>query len=531
MAHNDPMTAPDISKHGETSVCGPGQMDMGWSCVAPNVIVAFLALSVLSMFAGKIAARACAATSQGSVRQKRNVVSYIVGLVVKTVSLMAVLSAGTSLLFLDEPLSDQGMRICMAGGFLMISTFYTWEIVYRVDMDKMLMVHHVCTLTLVVACALGSFDLEREGMLMTLTDGKRSAIVTGRRLVMRITLMELLAAATNQPILVALLLHRAKLSSSRRAFLAAAAWELISKNLRFVFALILYGSGSFTPAINAHCSDLQWCWALRIVYPPLAILIWLANMHMVCVLWSLSKKRTCLDMERTSGANSQVKDDVTKSLEAKYHVDADDCICLKVEAVATDMSRQISGHSFTDMARQVSGCSFVSAISLELQGDQCWPPPNNSADDQSSVNMLAQTADACLRGYLRDRSWPEYMLPFWSVTKFEVSGQDSKGCDICEVELDHVYNRDIEGFNVTWDRHVRVRVLADQMIIETGIKAGSAHYMKGFQLGVSIVKKRMQRLIFVLKPPLIGSMAVALNVAHFELEAVKTNLQAEQVAK
>lgn len=531
MAHHDPMAVPNISEHGETSVCGPGQMDMGWSCVAPNVIVAFLAMSVLSMFAGKIAARACAATSQGSVRQKRNVVSYIVGLVVKTVSLMTVLSAGAPLLFLDEPLSDQGMRICMAGGFLMISTFYTWEIVYRVDMDKMLMVHHVCTLILVLACALGTFDLEREGMLMTLTEGKRSAIVTGRRLVMRITLMELLASSTNQPILVALLLHRAKLSSSRRAFLAAAAWELISKNLRFVFALILYGSGSFTPTINAHCNDLQWCWALRIVYPPLAILIWLANMHMVCVLWSLSNKRTCLEMERASGATSQMKDDVAETREAKHHVDGDDCICLEVEAVATDMSRQISGRSLRDMAMQVSERSFVSAVSFELQGDQCWPPRDNSADCQPSVNTLAQTTDARLRGYLRDRSWPEYMLPFSSVTKFEVSGQDSKGWDICEVELDHVHDRDIEGFNVTWGRHVRVRVLADQMIIETGIKAGSAHYMKGLKLGVSLVKNRTQRLIFVLQPPLIGSIAVALNMVHFELEAVRTNLKAEQVAK
>jgi hypothetical protein len=228
-----------------------------------------------------------------------------VGLLIKTVSFVTTLAAGAPLLFLDQPLSEESMRICFASGFLLISTFYTWEIIFRIEMDAMLIVHHVTTLTLVVICAMGSFSLERDEISMGADEGMRQALESGRRLVLRITLVELLAAATNQPVMVALLLHRAQVSYSHRAFFVATLWEAVSKNMRFVLVLILYFNGAFVPPVSDHCDDIQWCLILQIMYPILATIIWFSNMHMVGLLWSLAKRRKVDTLPQSTPADCE----------------------------------------------------------------------------------------------------------------------------------------------------------------------------------------------------------------------------------
>mmetsp|Transcript_105448 Transcript_105448/g.191779 ORF Transcript_105448/g.191779 Transcript_105448/m.191779 type:complete len:325 (-) Transcript_105448:55-1029(-) len=285
------MAASELIEPTDVSICGPGNLNLGWSCTAPNMILCFLAWCLLSAIARKIIIRLAPSFREAqTLRHQRNIVSYVVGLLVKTVSFVTVLAAGAPLLFLNEPLSDYCMRLCLAGGFLLVTTFYIWEMIYRIDMDIMLLIHHLTTLILVVLSTAGSFNMKKKVFGMEETEGLSQAMEMGRLLMIRITLVELVAASTNQPVLVALLLHRAKFSASRRAFLAAGLWELVSKNLRLILVMILYFTGAYTPLIGEHCHETPWCMGLRITYPVLAIVIWLSNMHMVYLLWSLARR-------------------------------------------------------------------------------------------------------------------------------------------------------------------------------------------------------------------------------------------------
>merc|ERR1712070_852589 len=97
-------------------------------------------------------------------------------------------------------------------------------------------------------------------------------------------LVEVLFGMTNQPALVALLLHRARSSSAAQWFKAASVWEAISKNLRLVAIAPIY-LNTWDQA-DSVC-DSQ-CKAVRLVYPLLGLAIWAANMYMVWVLWQLA---------------------------------------------------------------------------------------------------------------------------------------------------------------------------------------------------------------------------------------------------
>lgn len=285
-------TNPHVHEQKEStvsaSVCGPGRWDLGWPCIAPNILVYFVVLILFSVLLAKGVTWSCQYKDQ-TPRQQRNVVTYIVGLLVKTTSFATILWAGAPTLLSDEPLNDEEMRVCLACGILPITTFYLWEMMYRIDMDVMLFIHHLSTIILIILSSVGSFRFEQDLLSMSQLEERWEAIRFGRLLVFRITLVELLAASTNQPVLVALLLHRARFSASHLAFLAAAYWEAFSKNLRFVVVLIFYGQ-AYAPSLDQHCNCTRWCWELRITYPVLAVIIWAANMHTVHLLWRLSRR-------------------------------------------------------------------------------------------------------------------------------------------------------------------------------------------------------------------------------------------------
>merc|ERR1712070_1034367 len=90
-------------------------------------------------------------------------------------------------------------------------------------------------------------------------------------------LVEVLFGMTNQPALVALLLHRARSSSAAQWFKAASVWEAISKNLRLVAIAPIY-LNTWDQA-DSVC-DSQ-CKAVRLVYLLLGLAIWAANMKLV----------------------------------------------------------------------------------------------------------------------------------------------------------------------------------------------------------------------------------------------------------
>lgn len=212
----------------------------------------------------------------------------------------------------------------------------------------------------------------------------------------------------------------------------------------------------------------------------------------------------------------------------KPHVEAETCITLDAREATTEVRGNVlpDGKPCTCESRIADLASLsphlgLDATSPEEPSTQFSPSQKCSAEAPSSTVPSMHSADEQLREYLRKHNWPEYLVPCSSIEKFELTETDfNEEGDILEIELDHAYNRAIEAYNVTWEKRLRVRVLKHDIIIESGIKAGSAHYLKGLKLAVSILKRRkQQQLIFVLKPPLLPSIAIPLHTSHFELEA------------
>merc|ERR1711988_1833727 len=109
-------------------------------------------------------------------------------------------------------------------GLVNISLLYVWEIVYRLEMHWTLTCHHLVTMVLVVASTALMYDFESE---MEMEEPGLSRMVHLQHTVQRIILVEVLFGMTNQPALIALMLHRASSSSAPAWFLIAAIWELV----------------------------------------------------------------------------------------------------------------------------------------------------------------------------------------------------------------------------------------------------------------------------------------------------------------
>jgi len=302
------------------SVCGPSRRGLGWVCVAPSTILTFVFIWMLAALTALVAKRLpCFPPlwfAKQTYRHQRNIISYVVGLAVKTVGLIVTLGASYDSVFLNHDLSEDQMRLALMFGFLSVSVLYLWEMVYRIDIDTSLLVHHLATLCLVVLASVAMYEIEQDALRQTNTADaqqlnelreRQDAMNYGRKTVLRLMLVEVLFAMTNQPVLVALLMHRVGSTCAWNHFRIAMYWELVTKLLRFVFVVVLYATMGFSTTMNENCSDIMWCTELRVLYPILAVAIAVANMHMVMTLWRLANRVSRVTDEPEKSSSEDVE--------------------------------------------------------------------------------------------------------------------------------------------------------------------------------------------------------------------------------
>merc|ERR1711879_539934 len=135
----------------------------------------------------------------------------------------------------------------------------------------------------------------------------QDAMNYGRKTVLRMMLVEVLFAMSNQPVLVALLMHRVGCTCAWNHFRIAMHWELVTKLVRFVLVMVLYASMGFSTTMNGNCSDIKWCTELRVLYPILAVAIAVANMHMVMTLWKLAERVSQITDEPEKSSSEDVE--------------------------------------------------------------------------------------------------------------------------------------------------------------------------------------------------------------------------------
>lgn len=273
----------------ERGLCGTSERGLGWACTPPNAVLWLVGLWLISFPAKAVAMRMtdCTQSPETVIKHRRNVVTYIVGLVLKSVGFV-VTTAMTAdfVLGFTSVLHQDTEAWANLFGMINLTMLYLWEMIYRVEMHWTLTIHHLVTIALVTSsCVIAySFESRLELVGASEVDG----MLTLRKTVQRIILVEVLFAMTNQPALVALALHRAGSASASGWFKLAAIWEATSKNLRLVAIVPLYIHAWEEEADRVCDSE---CNTLRLVYPWLAVVIWGANMYMVWCLWQLAIRR------------------------------------------------------------------------------------------------------------------------------------------------------------------------------------------------------------------------------------------------
>lgn len=148
------------------SICGPGIQDGNqYVCSPPGVVLGFFGIWFLSLvvLSAMRATKCCAREERMHlVRLQRNMVGYGVCLLVSTASLIMILGWGRPLLLHAEgvDVNRQAELVMWIGGFLFTWILHMWELIYRVEISKSLMVHHLATLLLCTLGVITLYDIE-----------------------------------------------------------------------------------------------------------------------------------------------------------------------------------------------------------------------------------------------------------------------------------------------------------------------------------------------------------------------------------
>ena len=289
---------------GGGTACGPTHRGNALSCPAPSAIIVTIAFWATSILVGVLVFRRHFKGTKLP-RPRRNITAYFLNLLVTTTSLPVVLIAGAPLLFDGDELEDPSQRLVWFFGFVLVSALYSWELVYRLDMNPSLMVHHVCTITFAVLFAISLYDIEEDiqsdfmRILQAYVQNDRDTADKIRALnedrvsfmteVFRVGVILVLPALTEQPSFVALLMHRATHRHTNAAFRVAAIVSGVSKTALFIWGMERYNAIAQSP-MQDQCGEIRWCPTWMVLYPALGTLLFLTQLWATYILHVLSKR-------------------------------------------------------------------------------------------------------------------------------------------------------------------------------------------------------------------------------------------------
>ena len=208
--------------------------------------------------------------------KKRNVVIYVLQVLVTTIALITQVIGGIDVFFQMKDTTTQLRMDLMVVSTQLVFVLYMWELIYRLAIGFPLLVHHIMTCMIGQLFAASFFD-------------------TFDVVYIRLALVMLLYATTEQSSFVALFCYRLDLLSKRHQvnlFTIAAIQSFVIKSAIAIFALVYF---CITFFVNGDADDqpTNWKWFWKICFIPLLLLLFAAQIFSSNVLWQLRSK--CLN--------------------------------------------------------------------------------------------------------------------------------------------------------------------------------------------------------------------------------------------
>jgi hypothetical protein len=204
--------------------------------------------------------------------KKRNVVTYIMQVLVTSLAFILQIYGSLDILFRNEDSTSQTRFQYMVLSIQAIAVLYVWELCYRVNIGWPLLVHHVVTVMLIQLSTASSFDTNDSVEI-------RLAILLGFN------------ATTEQVSFVALFFFRLRLYPAWHGilFYAAAAQAFILKTIVSGAAvgyaiIVFYVDGD----LDADVTNWKWFW--KICFLPFVIVLYASQLYACKILFELGSR-------------------------------------------------------------------------------------------------------------------------------------------------------------------------------------------------------------------------------------------------
>jgi hypothetical protein len=211
--------------------------------------------------------------------KKRNVLTYVMQLIITSMVFVLQVVGSWEILFLFEDSTSQDHLDLLAFAGQSLSVLYVWELIYREKIGLPLLIHHLLTLSVMQLLTASSSDTSDLTYL-------RLLVIFG------------FYASTEQVTFIALFCFRLNIFSSSHAFLfyAATAQAFILKTL-LTAVLIVYYCIAFLARKTVDNQPTSWKWFWKVCFIPLVALLYVSQMYACKILWSL-RCRCRLDTSR-----------------------------------------------------------------------------------------------------------------------------------------------------------------------------------------------------------------------------------------
>jgi hypothetical protein len=273
---------------------------------------------VRHLFQNSLPSQWCKEFEELDAEKQRNVVTYVMEIVVTTFALAAQLYGGADILFRRDDVTSATHADWMVLSLMSIAILYVWEMVYREKFGWPLLLHHLCTL-LFIQLVFASYFQTHQVLYI------RSALALG------------LYATTEQSSFVALFCFCLKLYPGKQAFLFrfAAVQSFIFKT-SVTIGVVVYFFIFLTAEGNQHPQG-AWGMFWKICFLPLLLLLYLTQLFACKIMYSLADR--CAIMAVSSEDNRRAA-----MLQMKIRT---------TDALLTDYENLSSRVGFTDSVKSL----------------------------------------------------------------------------------------------------------------------------------------------------------------------------------
>lgn len=258
----------------------------------------FLALWVVAVVAHKALGRYCDSYKNLAMDKQRNVISYVLQLLITTLVFVVQLYAGRDILFRLNDAPTPATIHWLTYSILMINVLYIWELIYRISIGWPLLLHHLVTILLIQLVTATFFDTHQIQYL-------------------RVALLMGFHATTEQLSFVALALYRLQLLAKKWqsfSFFVSAAQSLLLKTAVTIGSLVYYAIIVQRGDFDRHQWGLFW----MVSFVVLLLTLYAAQLYACYILYALGVRS---QQPKPLAAPKSVKTELQEGAETRTELD------------------------------------------------------------------------------------------------------------------------------------------------------------------------------------------------------------------